>query len=445
MDPGIPRPGDFEPGDPLSADALNAWAEHVSGSRMRPGGGLQSAHGASGSMMRLAPSRRPIMALLSGSSSPYSWTQKLCTAAGTLATGPLSGTNAHETNATASLGGNVVRLFPDGMGGWWFTSKCCTASCTGNLTVNVKCGGVNVVSASVTITQGATSYTGSTNASGNVTFTPGISGTWDITVTKSGITTYNSTFSWSCTTTTLNVVMSSSSNVVSGNVKGCNSANLSGVAITLKQGATTLGTATTDASGNYSITYTWSSGSVTVEGVKSRFNNYTSSSFTPSGCNLTTGHSFTMSPATGSGSGYRCIDCGGASPVLETLTNTPPFGSSHSMVYATSTWSGTNVLNDRVFDDSTGCALNTKVTGDFTALWGLSVAGCALTLSVKGCSFGVTKYPVQDPGASGAYVNGGGTSVTLGTITTSPFSISYTASYTNADGTVVSGSGAITE
>jgi len=448
MDPGIPRPDDFESGDPLSADSLNEWAAHVSGSPTYPGGGLHSASGASGSMMRLALPRRPIMALLSGSSSPYSWTQKVCTAAGTLATGPLSGTNAYETNSTASLGGNTVRLFPDGMGGWWFTSKCCTASCTGTLTVNVKCGGVNVASATVTITQGATSYSGSTNAAGNATFTPGISGTWDITVSKSGLTTYTSTFSWSCTTATVNVAMSSPSNVVSGNVKGCNTTGLSGVSVTLKQGATTLGTATTDASGNFSITFAWSSGSLTLECTRSRFNNFTSTSFTPSGCNLTTTVNPTMTAATG----YRCANCSGATPISETLYNTTPSGHTVTMTYQTPMsisgdgWEGTETINGRIFPD---CSSGAATTGDFEMHWFLypvlSAGQCALFGQTYGCSalpgnrapvaIGVT--PVD-----GIHGYGGISGVV---VTTSPFTMTYNHSYRDADFTLISGSGTITE
>lgn len=410
--------------------------------------GLELQRAGSGLILRDQSGDDPFLAQLSGASSPYSWTKYVETAAGTLTATSITGTsNAYEMNGRTGLSGKYARLYPDAFGGFRFTAKnCCTPSCTGTLTVNVKCGGVNVVSATVTITQGATSYSGSTNASGNVTFTPGISGTWDITVSKSGLTTYTSTFSWSCTTATVNVAMSSPSNVLSGNVKGCNTTGLSGVSITLKQGATTLGTATSDASGNYSITFAWSSGSLTYEATKSRFSNFTSGTFTPSGCNLTTTSNFTMSPATG----YRCIVCGGANPISETLFNSTPSGNTVTMAYTASTapggpgWEATETISGRIW---TGCGLfDPKTTSNFDILWDLygPVGGsCALTGGILGCIANFHS-PIPTGTAGTNYISGQGT-VSGVSITASPFTITYTHSYNDADGTLVSGSGTITE
>jgi len=379
MDPGIPRPDDFESGDPLSADSLNEWAAHVSGSPTYPGGGLHSASGASGSMMRLALPRRPIMALLSGSSSPYSWTQKVCTAAGTLATGPLSGTNAYETNSTASLGGNTVRLFPDGMGGWWFTSKCCTASCTGTRTINVKCGGVNLAGATVTITQGATSYTLTTDASGNAVFTPGASGSWSVSATKSGYTTGTNSFVFTCGTTgNTNVTVNGTTATLTGTIRGCNTVVLPGATVTVTDGATTLATATTDGSGNY--TATWSSAGGTFVTVtvtytlNARFASNSASVSIPS-CNGTATRNAGLSPATG----YQCDPCGGVMPISETLTLTPPFGSPMTLTWgAGSGWSGSHTPTYTAAEFCDGST--TSKTS--TIFWRFS-----------GFTIGVTSYP----------------------------------------------------
>ncbi len=410
--------------------------------------GLKILGSTTGKTIRRQGNLEPFIALLSAATSPYSWTKYRETAAGTLTSTGITGTtNAYEANGRASLGGKYVRLYPDGQGAYRFeVMSCC--SCGGTLTVNVKCGSVNISGATVEISQGATTLTGTTNASGNATFSPTASGTWDIEVTATNYATYTSTFTYSCSNQTVNVVLTGTANVLSGNVDGCNSANLEGATVTLTQGATTLGTGTTDASGNYSITFNWSSGLVTITATRSRFATYTDT-FTPTGCNATTTRNFTMSPATGSGSGYRCLGCGGALPISETLTNTPPFGGPFTMNFGTATWLGYNYINARVYDNNTGCAFNIKTTADFEMRWELSgttPTACELIASYKGCP-AAARNPVQypEPGSYGYVPFGGAAFASSVTYVNSPFSYSYTISYVDADGTTVSGTGTITE
>ena len=61
----------------------------------------------------------PIWGLLSGSTSPYTFTEQLDDGTGTWSSGTRTGT-AYEVNSTASLNGKYVRLFPDPFGKWRF-------------------------------------------------------------------------------------------------------------------------------------------------------------------------------------------------------------------------------------------------------------------------------------------------------------------------------------
>lgn len=440
----------WQKNDPILHEQLNQHSEGVERTNSRQAeenGELRVADTPPAQILDVVGKGEPFWAVLSGATSPYSWTKVVLDAAGAWQTTARTGsTNAYEVNARTGLNGKYARLYPDRINGYRFYAKQCCSTCGGTLTVNVKCSSTNLSGASVTITQGATSFSGTTNGSGNATFTPGASGTWDITVTLTNYATYTSTFTYSCANQTVNVVLAGTANVLTGNVDGCVSTNLSGVSITLTQGATTLGTGTTDASGNYSITFNWSSGVVNITATKTRFANYTDT-FTPGSCNASSTRNFTMTPATG----YRCLGCGGPMPITETLTNTPPFGNTHTLTYAggsVQSWDGANLINARVFEDTTGCALNIKTTGDFEMLWTLQSSlgtTCGVGIIHKVCST-FKEGPVLQPATGYGYIGPFGTiGASVTSYTNSPFNLTYSASYTDADGTTFTGTGTITE
>lgn len=166
-------PDQIRQGDELTASRLNEWAGYASGVPLEVGDGLESA---SGSKRLLAARRaRPIVAKLTGSSSPYSWTSQANTAAGTYANHAITGTtNAYEVNGVSGLASKVVRLYPDGHGKYNFQYlNCCSSGCaTGSLAFTVTgCSGAAVSGATVSVTgPGGFSASGTTNGSGQVTF-----------------------------------------------------------------------------------------------------------------------------------------------------------------------------------------------------------------------------------------------------------------------------------
>lgn len=296
------------------------------------------------------------------------------------------------------------------------------SSCTGTVTINVKCGGTNVASATVTISQGGTTYaTGSTNGSGNFSTTAlPASGTYDISVTKSGFATYTSTFVYSCANITVNVVLSSSSNVVAGRVAGCGG-NLVGASVTVTQGVSTLGTGTTDGSGNYSITLSgWSSGAVTVTASKTRYASG-STSTTPSSCGATTTPStIVLTPATD----YYCDPCGGTVPIYKTLYLTQPWdGAIVALTAGGGGWSGTGTWTGTGYADC-GSATTSAIT--ITVNWSFNNT-CTVTLQWNGCAApNTSRNPISDAYAS-ANPGSVASSFSFGsspTHTNSPFSAS---------------------
>ena len=362
-------------------------------------------------------------ATLSGASSPYSFTEKYGTTGGAWATRVRTGTtNAYEVNGLAGLSGKTVFLRPGYPGEYLFQSSSVAASCTGTVTVNVKCNSTNVASATVTISQGGTTYaTGSTNGSGNFSTTAlPASGTYDISVTKSGFATYTSTFVYSCANITVNVVLSSSSNVVAGRVAGCGG-NLVGASVTVTQGVSTLGTGTTDGSGNYSITLSgWSSGAVTVTASKTRYASG-STSTTPSSCGATTTPStIVLTPATD----YYCDPCGGTVPIYKTLYLTQPWdGAIVALTAGGGGWSGTGTWTGTGYADC-GSATTSAIT--ITVNWSFNNT-CTVTLQWNGCAApNTSRNPISDTYAA-ANPGSVASSFSFGsspTHTNSPFSAS---------------------
>src|SRR5688500_15147850 len=101
-----------KPGDPVTADGFNAVAEALEAFLnldVPTGGSLRLDSSPNGKVLMLCAPRE-VMALLSGSSSPYSWQEVEATASGAWATfGVRAGTNdAHEINSLPNLGGKVV-------------------------------------------------------------------------------------------------------------------------------------------------------------------------------------------------------------------------------------------------------------------------------------------------------------------------------------------------
>lgn len=179
------KPPDWPRGSEASASRLNEWAEYSTGVPFTAGGDLALGGGA------LARQDRGwILAKLSGSASPYSFTSQVDGGSGTLVNGPTTGTtNAYEVNGVSGLASKVVRLYPDGHGKYNFQYlNCCSSGCaTGSLVFTVTGCGVNQAGATVTVTgPGGFSASGTTNGSGQVTFSvvgyP--AGTYSWTVTK---------------------------------------------------------------------------------------------------------------------------------------------------------------------------------------------------------------------------------------------------------------------
>jgi len=336
----------------------------------------------------------------------------------------------------ATAGQNLLAECVDGR----WVAEVLAAACSGTVTVNVKCGGANVASAGVTISlSGTTIASGTTNGSGNfATSLLAAAGTYDLTVAKAGFATYTGTFTFSCANATVNVVLPSTSNVISGVVGGCG--NIVGALVTATQGVTTLGTATTNGSGAYSITLSgWSSGAVTVTATKTRYSNG-STVTTPLSCGGTTTANIVLTPATD----YYCDPCGGAVPIYKTLYLTQPWDG--AIVALTNPsgagWSGTGTWTGTVYDD---CG-PTNSSQTVTVYWSFNNS-CSVSLRWKGCAtlFIPARTPVKDafaasfPGSvSDDFALGG----TVSSHTNSPFSASATMSSYMGGG---SGTATITE
>lgn len=353
-------------------------------------------------------------------------------------TGTTSTRPAYEANGVATLAaGWVDYLRPGAPGEYVFQSVKYGSSCTGTVTVNVKCNSTNVSTATVTISQGGTTYaTGSTNGSGNFTTTAlPAAGTYDVSVSKTGFATYTGTFSYSCSSITVNVTIASTSNVITGTISGCG-AVLSGVLVTADQGGPSLGTATTDGSGNFSLTLSsWSGGSVNLTWAKLRYANLTGTT-TPSACAVTTSSgSRTMTPS----SSYACHPgCFPGLPVDKNTTCTFD-GQTVTMTYDgfRNGWAGTVTLTKKVVVDTFFTKSVTTITVELFV--GAGTGGCGIDVNYNSYNSSFSQ-PISDA----FFASGGGPGGSLGrnyqstgsSTTTSPIAATFTGNlFVDADGT----------
>lgn len=193
--------------DPVSAEIWNAVAD-----KLRPfakiatsqGCGLTCATGPHGTNLALTMPQ-DIYARLSGSSSPYSWTNAMQTAGGTFTdrTAGLTGgtSNVYEVNGKAGLAGKVVPITWTAAGDWrfqWVGYGGCPLTFTLNhpttcpargATVDFKVGGVTV-------------FSGTTNINGQVIF-PGASASGSYTIAWSFAGLTGTTSATGCTPVTV--------------------------------------------------------------------------------------------------------------------------------------------------------------------------------------------------------------------------------------------------
>lgn len=109
----------WKPGDYLRADWLNGPVRAARAARVR-GDNLGVQPSRAGVACRRTISR-PIVARLTGSSSPYSFVQLFENSDATWSDGPRTGT-AYEVNGVSGLGGTRHRIYPDRFGGHRFQS-----------------------------------------------------------------------------------------------------------------------------------------------------------------------------------------------------------------------------------------------------------------------------------------------------------------------------------
>jgi hypothetical protein len=321
------------PGDPITADLFNLVAdtlEKFSNLQVMQGSGLLMDSGPHGTVLSVAL-KQDVRALLSGASSPYSWTEVEDTASGaTAAFGMRSGTtDAYEINAKSGLAGKVVALTWTAAGDWRFQAlkglNQCNSSTTSILvTVLSSCGAHPAISgASVTVTHTPTSTvvcTGTTDGSGHFSCAISLLGGYSISASKTGFvtgsTTTTITSSRCGTTTTLgSILLVPNVGTIHVDVSGCNSIVLPGATVTVTNGAYS-NSGTSDGSGVVVFTDAPTSGTTTVTTSMSRFNSDVQ----------TTGalacFTRTITAALGPASGYYCFNpCAIPLPATLNLTD----------------------------------------------------------------------------------------------------------------------------
>lgn len=214
------------------------------------------------------------------------------------------------------------------------TTEDAAGNCTaGSLKVHVTCFGTIHPGATVTVTgPGGFSATGVTNSTGDVTFSiigfpPGV---YHVVVSEVNFVDVGVDAVVTCNANVVNVPMgvATINRTIHGTIFGCNSAVLAGATVTIKNGATVLGTTTSDGSGAYSVTFaTGGAVSFSINASKDRFND--GSTFRNLFCVGDSVVDVTLGPITG----YRCDPCGGPIPISETLNWTPPFGDPCVLTY----------------------------------------------------------------------------------------------------------------
>jgi hypothetical protein len=188
----LPEP--WRSGDPLAADRLNERSHALDGALRLgadPAGGLGVTATPRGRVLR-RNRRPPIMGLLSGSSSPYTFVQRVEGPTGALVDGPLAGT-AYEVNSVAGLGGLTVRLHPDRFGDWRFQDVAfgtAPAGCTVTVHLQNRPTLAGLAGGAVTIRRlGVVVATGTTNSSGDYAVGSLATGTtFQVTIVYDGLT-----------------------------------------------------------------------------------------------------------------------------------------------------------------------------------------------------------------------------------------------------------------
>lgn len=134
-------------------------------------------------------------------------------------------------------------------------------TCSGNVTITATCQNVGVTTAvsgaTITATNGTTTFIGTTNGSGAYTFAPGFTGPWTFTSVKSGFVTYSGSFTFACANLSVGAPMVTTSQTVTGTIY-CSSqfgSNIPGVSVSIynSSGGALLGSTTTDGSGAFSL------------------------------------------------------------------------------------------------------------------------------------------------------------------------------------------------
>lgn len=205
--------------------------------------------------------------------------------------------------------------------------------CSGTVTLTIVCGITAQSGVSVTITMGGTSFTGTTNLSGQVTFNPGAAGTWTVLGTKTGFTNATGTFAFACANAAFTFSMASTSSTVSGSVFYCGSSGGAAVTVTVSDGSGVIGTQLTN--GAFSIAITAHSGTtVTISASGPRLQTVSTTR------TLNCGGSVSGIPLTlPVQSGYRCVCTSTRIADANTLTFSST-GYSCTLIYGTSPHTG---------------------------------------------------------------------------------------------------------
>jgi len=319
-------------------------------------------------------------------------------------TGTTSTRPAYEVNGVTTLAsGWVDYLRPGAPGEYVFQSVKYGTACSGSVTLTFVCGSTALSGVSVTITQGATSYSGTTNGSGQVSFSPGTAGTWTVSATKVGYAAFSSSFVFSCAGLSVTYGMASTSTSVSGNVIACG-VNVVGATVTVSDASGVVATTTTDGSGNYTTGLIGHSGT-TLTIAASGYRLTTGTVTRTVNCGSSATANFNLSAATGD----RCL-CSGKIGSATTLNFTSS-GYSATLTYGTGPASGLGAYT------GTFTASCRSITGGSCAK---GTATVTLTVEfVPACSLVVYFKRVS--------TSGGTTVCTTPAVRTAPSSDSYCA------------------
>lgn len=197
----------WQKNDPILHEQLNQHSEGIERTNSRQAeenGELRVADTPPAQILDVVGKGEPFWAVLSGATSPYSWTKVVLDSAGAWQTTTRTGTtNAYEVNARTGLNGKYARLYPDRINGYRFYAKqCCSTGCgSGTRTIHVNGCNLNYQGATVSITgPGGFTASGTTNASGDYTFgyTGYPAGTYSYSVSATRYSTATGTITLAC-------------------------------------------------------------------------------------------------------------------------------------------------------------------------------------------------------------------------------------------------------